>query len=36
MMKHIKSILTLFVICAVVSVALATVNGITEIGRAHV
>ena len=29
MMKHIKSILTLFVICAVVSVALATVNGIT-------
>ena len=29
MMKHIKSILTLFVICAIVSVALATVNGIT-------
>ena len=29
MMKHIKSILTLFVICALVSVALATVNGIT-------
>ncbi len=29
MMKHLKSILTLFVICAVVSIALATVNGIT-------
>lgn len=29
MMKHLKSILTLFVICAIVSVALAAVNGIT-------
>lgn len=29
MMKHLKSILTLFAICAIVSVALATVNGIT-------
>ena len=29
MMKHLKSILTLFIICAVVSVALAAVNGVT-------
>ena len=29
MMKHLKSIFTLFIICAVVSVALAAVNGIT-------
>ena len=28
-MKHLKSILTLFIICAVVSVLLAVVNGIT-------
>ena len=29
MMKHLKSIFTLFIICAIVSVALAAVNGIT-------
>lgn len=29
MKKHLKSVLTLFVICAIVSVALAVVNGIT-------